>query len=230
MAWYISLTLRWSEQDGQKLDSFLEHCETIQVPNDRIRVPRDCMHSTLFAFSMIERITFPCKDMRESARLVLDELRQTNLPEVFAKLQKFRFRPVEIKHFTNDTTVQFELENNDLENLRTALSDAMRAIQWSPQTFDIKFPFDGGAKNSGNSLWGSIARHPTTCLNNALQQVVPISENFKSWITAQKAIFTISDDSLGNTLADGDFVRITLTDSNAQDNNAMNRSRGAGRL
>ena len=211
MAWYISLTLRWSEQDGQQLEPFLEHCETIQVPNDRIRVPRDCMHSTLFVFSMIERITFPCNDMRESALIVLDELRRTDLPRVFANLQKFRFRPVEIKHFTNDTTVQFELENKDLEKLRKELSDTMGAIQWSPQTFDIKFPFDGGKKNSGNYLWGSIARHPTTCLNNALQQVVPISENFKSWITAQRAIFTISDDSLGNTLADDDFDVIMLT-------------------
>ena len=210
MSWYISLTLRWSEQQGSRVNDFLDYCQQATIPNDRIRVPRISLHSTLFAFACIERPFFPHKTMHGSARHVLSDLLDRGLGAKLRELPQFRFRPSEVRHYSKDSTVQFELENDTLTNLRTQVSNAVGEINHIFPFDEVKFPFDGGPKNAGGFLWGSIARNPANPDENVIQQLVPISDELKDWIVAKNAILTISDESLGNTLQQGDFTEITL--------------------
>jgi hypothetical protein len=210
MAWYVSLTLRWADQKGASLASFLDYCSKVQIPNDRIRVPQSCWHSTLYAFAKIERIFYPHANMHDSALFVLTKLRKTTIVEALSKLPQFRFHPVALKHLVRNTTIEFEAENG-IAALRESLSNAVESISLRFEAHDVSFPFDGGPKNSGNKLWGSIARNPVSGSSNPLQQSLRIPEKCTSLFTAQEAIFTISDESLGNTLDDGDFGTIRLT-------------------
>ncbi|QDU74461.1 hypothetical protein Pan97_14690 [Bremerella volcania] len=215
MAWYISLTLRWEEQQGKSLKSFLKYCSTAQIPNDRIRIPKASMHATLYAFAKIDGVFFPHGTMQDSTRFVLDELRNRGIEKKLANLPEFRFRPTELKHFTDGSTIQFAVEDDRLAGLRSSISKAIEDITLPLALNGVTFPFDGGPKNRGNNLWGSIARVPGAEQSQPLQQLIPIQKEFPGWFTATTAILTISDESLGNTLIKekdkDDYLDISLT-------------------
>ena len=168
MAWYVSLTLRWANQKGDSLASFMDYCSKVQIPNDRIRLPQSCWHSTLYAFAKIERIFYPHENMRNSALFVLNKLRKTPIVEAMSKLPQFRFRPVALKHLAKDTTIQFEEKENRIEALRKSLSTAVRSINLHLKRTTSAFHLTEARKtlgiSSGVQLLGiQLTVLPTPC-------------------------------------------------------------------
>ncbi|MEQ8789277.1 MAG: hypothetical protein RIC55_23490 [Pirellulaceae bacterium] len=210
MPWYISLTMRWAaDVEGESLQ-FLNLCEKTPIPSDQIRIPQISWHSTLFAVAEVRRVIKPKKTMHDSALLVLEQLRAQNIVSSLANLPKFRFHPEQIRHWDDGTAVQFKADNS-LEQLRSAVEAVVSQYRLSLDVDDVRFPFNGGPKNAGNGLWGSIARTPNFAGKNDLRHEVEITGDFREWcFTARKAILTISDEALTNNLTTSDYDSIVL--------------------
>ena len=208
MAWYISLTMRWTDLSGA-LSPFLDLCTNAEIPSNHIRIHQRSWHSTLYAFAKIHRIFEPHDSMHDCALAVLEQFRSCGLTQSLSDLPEFRLSPHCLQHFTSISTIQFDPECDKLESLRSIVAKSVAGISLPFDKDDVAYPFNGGRKNSGSALWGAIARHPAST-EHLLQQRISISGFEKHCFTARNAILTVSDESLTNHLAAGDFDAITL--------------------
>lgn len=209
MAWYISLAYRWHNEFGENPE-FRKYCDELEIPWDHVRIPFASRHSTLFAFARIEKKFFPHRNLRESALAVMDYLKRENLDSLVADLQGFTLRPSEVRVYDHDTTVQFDADPKRVCQMREIISERFTNLDFEYKSPDVQLPMNGGTKNSGPLVWGSVARNPLRTGKNDLRQTWDVEEEFASELSVTEAILTVSDDGLTNKLLDGDFIKVCL--------------------
>ena len=211
MAWYVSLTMRWEDLEGD-LEAFLSTCANAPVPSHHIRIHQRSWHSTVFAIAQINGFCDHFKSMHEAALAVLNELRDSDFPNALNSLPKFKLSPAAIQHFWNNSTIQFQTESEPLTKLRSTIANAVSNIKLNATGIEIEFPKHAPSKNAGDLLFGSFARNPSPTNPDTRQQKLDITSEFDALcFTATKLIFTISDDALTNVLDDHtDFDVVNL--------------------
>lgn len=184
-----------------------------------MRVRRDRMHSTLYAVAKIPGLISGFDTMRESARFALDRLNDCNFVSLIRDALQgcsFIFKPQTINVYRNDTTIQFGMDDDNSQRLTDLRNKVFGKVVSMGDPFrgvaGVEFPLDGVSKNRGSNLFGSIARNPVRVENseNILQQRIRVPARYQNTILAQKAILTISDETLGNHFEVGDFHDISL--------------------
>lgn len=216
MAWYVSLTLRWSDLRGASADAFREWCVAQPVRWNHLKLDPRSWHSTVYAIARIDAVSGlgPDDTMHAGALAVLNRLRDAGLHRSFGQLHRLEIVPHELRYYANATSVQFKphLDEHALCTMRGEIRGLLNGVRISIDGVATQFPFDDKNKNEGNRLYGSLGKSPSEQSNNPKQQVVPLDEALRRPLTADQLILTVSDDALTNPLLEPqvDFEIISL--------------------